>query len=375
MASSRRSKEEENFLNVTFMVFKHSRQALRCIVDREISPVKLQNVVLIHMNKLGRLSPTQQKILKPPQGVELRSEHLDITLMTCLLRHIVKMNIHDHVVPVRTDHSDEAAVSTIKFYRNKIAHATDHSFSDSEFNKICDDVIKANLEFSTSLFDACHEGNKSLVEVLIQEGVPVNEANHSGFTPLHIASHEGHTNVVELLLSKGATEVVNKGNENGSSPLHLASHEGHIEIVELLLQNGANVHQVNNLKTSTPLHLAVHENHKDVVELLLKSGAKVNEQNKNGSTALHLASYNGHTEITQLLFENGADVNQCKSDNRSPLHLACREGRVDIVRLLCEHKACVDQKDNDGRTALFYAEKYKRSEIIEILQQASNPAV
>lgn len=68
MASSRRSKEEENFLNVTFMVFKHSLKALRCIVDREISPVKLQNVVLIHMNKLGRLSPTQQKILKPPQG-------------------------------------------------------------------------------------------------------------------------------------------------------------------------------------------------------------------------------------------------------------------------------------------------------------------
>ncbi|CAG2214076.1 ANK [Mytilus edulis] len=396
-----RSKEEENFLNVAFMLSKHSLQALRFIVDREIDPLRLQKEVFKHWSQMKcRLSQTQQKILKPPQGVELRSEHLDISLMTCLLRHIVGMKIYDNVVPVSTDHNDEAAISTIKYYRNKIAHATYFSFPDTEFHKICDDVIKVSceklnptigaeiesfgqakhpsrnqLEFSTSLFDACHEGNKSLVEVLLQEGVPINEANHSGFTPLHIASHEGHTNVVELLLSKGATEVVNKVNENGSSPLHLASHEGHIEIVELLLQNGANVHQVNNLKTSTPLHLAVHENHKDVVELLLKIGAKVNEQNKNGSTALHLASYNGHTEIAKLLLENGADVNLCKSDNRSPLHLACREGRVDIVTLLCEHKACVDQKDNDGRTALFYAEKYKRSEIIEILQKASNPTV
>lgn len=398
MASStnyQRSKEEEHFLNVAFILSKHSLQALRYIVDREISPVRLQNEVFGHWNKLkGRLSQTQKKILKPPQGVELRSEHLDISLMTCLLRHIVGMKIDDDVVPVPNDRSDEAAISTIKFYRNKIAHATYYSLSDTEFHKICDDVIKAlkklnptigtecesfqqakhpsrnQLEFSTSLFDACHEGNKSLVELLIQEEVPVNETNHSGFTPLHVASHEGHTDVVELLLSKGAKAVVNQGNENGSSPLHLASHEGHIQIVELLLKNGANVHQVNNLKTSTPLHLAAHENHKDVVELLLKNGAEVNERNKNGSTPLHLASFNGHTEIAKLLLENGADVNQCKSDNRSPLHLACREGRVDIVRLLCEHKASVDQKDNDGRTALFYAEEYKRSEIIAILQRA-----
>ncbi|XP_063440969.1 ankyrin-1-like isoform X2 [Mytilus trossulus] len=357
-----RSKEEENFLNVAFMLSKHSLQALRYIVDREIDPVRLQKEVFKHLNnnKLGRLSQTQQKILKPPKGVELRSEHLDISLMTCLLRHIVGMKICDNVVPVPTDRNDEAAA--VKKLNPTIG-AEIESFGQAKHPS------RNQMEFSTSLVDACHEGNKSLVEVLIQEGVLVNEANHSGLTPLHIASHEGHTNVVELLLSKGATEVVNKGNENGSSPLHLASHEGHLQIVELLLQNGANVHQVNNLKTSTPLHLAVHENHKDVVELLLKNGGVVNEPNKNGSSPLHLASYNGHTEIAKLLLENGADVNQSKSDNRSPLHLACREGRVDIVRLLCEHKACVDQKDNDGRTALFYAEKNKRSEIIEILQK------
>lgn len=68
--------------------------------------------------------------------------------MTCLLRHIVGMDIVDHVLPVLTDHTDEAAISTIKFYRNKIAHASYFSFPDTEFHKICDDVIKASTLIS-----------------------------------------------------------------------------------------------------------------------------------------------------------------------------------------------------------------------------------
>lgn len=65
-----RSKEEENFLNVVFMLSKHSIQALRYIIDREISPVRLQSEVKNKWIQIkGRLSQTQQKILNPPQGI------------------------------------------------------------------------------------------------------------------------------------------------------------------------------------------------------------------------------------------------------------------------------------------------------------------
>lgn len=399
------SKEEKNFLRLSLLLFKLSCSAIKFIFDQEFCPETLQKEIskkknwdiLCNLKKKKTISGPQWDSLFPPKGLELQSSNLDITLMICLLRNLAAIDVYDRQprVDYNIDFSVGTAISTIKFYRNKLAHIDNCSVSDLTFNEMFDDVAKAivklnpalgiecdsirhgkfdkNLGILTVLHEMCHDGNYELAKSLILQGLPVNEENYFGLTPLHLASHEGHINVVKLLLDHGATAVVNKGNINGSRPLHFASHEGHKDIVEILLQHGADIHQGNN-NQSKPIHLATHENHIDIVKFLIENGANVNDINKNGSTPMHLASYNNLTEMAEFLIENGADVNRAKLDKRTPLHVACRAGNPEIVSILVKNKALVDQTDNDGRTPLFYAKDNGNREIISILQTIDHSA-
>ncbi|CAC5421143.1 ANK [Mytilus coruscus] len=366
------SKEVENYLKLMLLSCTTSQSAIRWIFDKEFCPETLQTTIIEHWGKLcklmnkGVISKIQLETLKPPKGLELRSSNLDMTLMICLLRNLTDMNFDapQSQVNYNISYSNETAISTIKFYRNKLHHIDDcSSVSDIAFNEMFDAVTTAiiklnpalgkdcelirhgplnfekNVGILTALHDMCHDGNYELAKSLILQGLPVNGVNYLGLTPLHVASHEGHTNIVELLLSHGAKAVVNHGTFSGSRPLHFASHENHIDIVEILLANGANV----------------------------------NDSNKNGSTPLHLASYNNLTEIAELLIKKGADINRGKVDKRTPLHVACRVGNPEIVSLLCRYKALVDQLDKHGRTPLSYAEENGNREIILILQTINHP--
>ncbi|XP_052072877.1 26S proteasome non-ATPase regulatory subunit 10-like isoform X2 [Mytilus californianus] len=394
------SKEEKNFLRLSLLLFKLSFSAVKFIFDQEFCPETLQKEIskkknwdiLFNLKKKKTISGPQWDSLFPPKGLELQSSNLDITLMICLLRNLAAIDVYDRQprVDYNIDFSVGTAISTIKFYRNKLAHIDNCSVSDLTFNEMFDDVAKAivklnpalgiecdpirhgtfdkNLGILTAMHEMCRVGNYELVHSLIQKELPVNEENEFGFTPLHIASHEGYTNIVELLLSHGATAVVNKGQITGSRPLHFASHEGHKEIVKLLLHHGADIHQ-GNIKESRPIHLAAHENQIDVVNILIENGANVNDINKNGSTALHLASYKNLTDMAELLIKNGADINKAKLDKRTPLHVACIYGNSEIVSLLCKYKALVNQPDKFGRTPLSYAKENRNEQIISILQK------
>ena len=54
------------------------------------------------------------------------------------------------------------------------------------------------------LVEAAGNGDRSLVQSLLQQGVDVDAALKDGFTPLMAASTSGHTEIVKDLLSSGA---------------------------------------------------------------------------------------------------------------------------------------------------------------------------
>lgn len=89
------------------------------------------------------------------------------------------------------------------------------------------------------LFIACQEGNKSVVQLLLQNSADINLCSDDGTSPLSIACYNNHLDIVELLLKKGAN--VNLRSKNGTSPLFIASNKGHSKIVKLLLDYDADV--------------------------------------------------------------------------------------------------------------------------------------
>ena len=201
-------------------------------------------------------------------------------------------------------------------------------------------LVDAEGDGRTLLFEALREEQKSMVMLLIDNGVDVNIKDKNCFSPLHCAVQQGHVEIAELLIAKGAN--VNATDMMGETPLHAAALGGHKDVVVVLLAGGANVNSENQMER-TPLHFAARDGHLRVVELLLAQGADVNAKDKSPSrTPLHYAAQQDHKDVAELLLAQGADVNARDLLSRTPLYWASirlNRDRVckDVVELLRRH--------------------------------------
>ena len=73
-------------------------------------------------------------------GEQPSSKDFDITLMICLLRNLIPINIMDNRLPSATDTSLGADLSRIKYYRNFIVHCNDALVADTDFESYWNDV-------------------------------------------------------------------------------------------------------------------------------------------------------------------------------------------------------------------------------------------
>ena len=140
---------------------------------------------------------------------------------------------------------------------------------------------------------AAEEGDlQTLVAVLDEHEVSINEQGEDGDTTMHIACLYGHLDIVQECLRRAAQ--VGATDEDGSTPLHDACAGGHYEIAKLLLENDAQV-DAYDTDGDSPLHLAANGGHAHVVQLLLchtgpeRSAAILSKQNANGYTPADLA--------------------------------------------------------------------------------------
>jgi len=88
------------------------------------------------------------------------------------------------------------------------------------------------------IFHAVGEGQISVVKKLLDKDPSlVNLQNENDVTPLQLAVANGDKKMVELLVEKGAD--INIQMDKGATALHAASFEGDKEIVELLIEKEA----------------------------------------------------------------------------------------------------------------------------------------
>jgi ankyrin repeat protein len=168
----------------------------------------------------------------------------------------------------------------------------------------------------------------------------VFEIDQGGYTPLLFAARSGDADSVELLLNAGAD--VNDAQPDGSSVLVVALLSGQGKVAKLLLDRGADANAAR--AGYAPLHAAVLRGETDMVEALLDHGADPNAKiirgtpvpryskgfflssHMIGATPLFLAAQFDEPEMMRALAQHGANPNLAKPDGTTPLMAAAGIG-------------------------------------------------
>ncbi|KAF2365991.1 Ankyrin repeat-containing domain [Trinorchestia longiramus] len=221
----------------------------------------------------------------------------------------------------------------------------------------------------TLLHTAAHQGDASLVRLLLEAHASHSVQDCGGQTPLHLAARQGHAEVVATLLAHRADPDLADG--DGWTALRSAAWGGHADVVSVLLHGRAHVDLADG-DGRTALRAAAWGGHEEVVALLLQHKASVDLADSEGRTPLIAAAYMGHGEIVEPLLAAGADVNHADVDGRTALSVAAlcvaaSEGHIKVVTTLLEHGAHVDHQDCDGLTPLLVAAFEGHTEVSELL--------
>ena len=216
---------------------------------------------------------------------------------------------------------------------------TSESFLRNGKSVFCED-IQGELRLGAS------SGNVDTIRrVLSSFMVDMNFMTETNPNPLMLAAGNGDRNVVQLLLDRGAEP--NMASQNGITPLHWATSwagfwpwDGFKDVVHILLENGANPNMATTDGT-TPLHYAVdYYGHKDLVQLLLDRGAEPNMADQGGNTPLHVAASEGYKDVVRLLLGRGAEPNML-GHNMTPLSQALQKGHAEVANILRENGGTV----------------------------------
>ncbi|REE03430.1 ankyrin repeat domain-containing protein [Citricoccus nitrophenolicus] len=99
------------------------------------------------------------------------------------------------------------------------------------------ELTDEELEFLNSLFDLARAGDGDRLLPVLDQGVPVDLANHKGDTLLILATYNNHPGLVTALIRRGAD--VHRLNGRGQSALSCAVFVQNEESVRALLAAGA----------------------------------------------------------------------------------------------------------------------------------------
>jgi CDK inhibitor PHO81 len=221
----------------------------------------------------------------------------------------------------------------------------------------------------TCLHEAAIAGNLRLVDLCVQNGVRIDQADLYGRTALHYASMKGHPAVCQRLLETHASPDV--PDRDNYSPLVYATMKGNVDCVRVLLIEGnVSVELTKPLGDLIPLSLASQSGHVDVVLLLLENKANC-LPNTNGEYPMHLAAREGHVEVCKVLTNCEGWDTPDKYYEWSPLFHAARYGRDACVEVLLEAGARVDATDELGHLAVHYAAWYGHQQCLALLLEAA----
>eukprot|EP00912_Choanoflagellata_sp_UC4_P001498 UC4_evm2s945 len=119
------------------------------------------------------------------------------------------------------------------------------------------DIRLLDIEEKNCMHWATIGGNLEIVELLIDNKLPLDKVDLRGETVLSYAAYYGHIDIARKFITSGADP--NSTNVENITPLHWACFQGQPLIVRDLLDAGANVNALERSNLHTPLDYALNE--------------------------------------------------------------------------------------------------------------------
>ena len=258
-----------------------------------------------------------------------------------------------------------------------------------------------DVDEPAALLRACHTGALGATEKLLELVDSPNESrnlwsyHNLNATPLTASALAGHTEIVNLLIQAGGD--VSEADPRGITPWVAAASGGHIEVCKILENNGAEpdvqhafvvaadrcrtdvlaalleqvaINEARQLDdtTVTAVEAAIIGGYSkldgedesggtdeelivETVAYLINQGVPVGTIGADGNALIHKATKSEHQQVVRLLATNGADVNAENSDGETPLAIAVTCSTELLVPTLLWRGADPNAHTKDGRPA------------------------
>ena len=181
----RSTSAKANFQRLTRLLMCGGLQLLRETLDSIHSPadlpLRLGDPTIQTQLRGARLTPPEWNCLYPSPGVYGKSTDFDITLTFRLLRTICNLTPPPgprgwDSLPNSSDHSLEADLVRIKYYRNEVYHSKTMEITNTEFSDLWGKISEALLRIAAAIsHEKKDEWKKSIDDYLHKPLTPAED--------------------------------------------------------------------------------------------------------------------------------------------------------------------------------------------------------
>ena len=150
------SPEKDNFLRIAALLIDGGAKLLRGILDSiHNTPASLSSALTVPKTKRelkGACRNDELNKLYPTAGGQVKSEDLDITLLSKVLRHACRLPTPHagwNTLPSAADQSPSDDLVRIRIHRNEaVAHAAEMKLEAAEFERIWNEISAAMIRLA-----------------------------------------------------------------------------------------------------------------------------------------------------------------------------------------------------------------------------------
>ena len=205
---------------------------------------------------------------------------------------------------------------------------------------------------------------------LIARGANVNVLDKTKCPLLVAAAEKKRSDILEIILDNDVP--VNVQNEKGWTAGMFVAQAGDVKMVQRLLDLGADVNIVNDYG-KTMLMYAAKSGCCDIVKNILSRDSETMEiMDKENKTALFYAVQSGNRETVQAFLDEDVNADVIDKSGKTNLMYATRQNKYAIAKMLLDYGVETDVVDNSGKNAWDYVRK-NDTKAVALLEGALKP--